>query len=435
MGKRLIIVLILLAAVAIFFVSREFNDRNSSFSLLDQIEERQVIGVLNLNELLDNGRSISKRFRTFGIADQYLNEVSNVMKDAGLRLDKVFYSLETRNKYKRSVYFEITNQEKLRNTFSEFSTFHQLTQDSLDTSLHYSREYNIAIRIQDKWIELIQGDISELEHNPMLSKTARDLLEKGHFFSLNPTEQHKFDSLEYITGDYHYDSILTIEGSWYCARKDKHPIQIEDKKLMYYPTDEDLISAHLNVNRESWKKYQNTYLQEKLENTFSKGMIDYPKLSKHWDGQFAFNFGGKKTIQTEKIVTEFDENFNSIEKTIIQTDTIRDVGFVFSSNDAEALHEELLNQKNIKLKDGYTHIALLPPLNSNYQNDQLIVSAGDNELVEQKVENVFQFNFYSSELDINASAKSEKHHLNFHLEIVPQVQGKIKWNELVNLFL
>ena len=435
MSKRLIILFIALVAVAIFFLLRQCSDKSESFSLLDQIEERQVLGVINLSELLTDGKSISNRFRTFGLAEQYFNEVSDVLNKSGIRLDKVFYSLETRNTYKRSIYFEVTDQEQLRKTFEDFSDFYKLTQDSLDTSIYHSKEYGIAIRIKKEWMELIQGDLNDLSHRPSLSNTARNLLEEEYFFVLNPTEKITFDSLEFITGNYHYDSILTIEGSWFCNRSDNHPVQQKSDKINIYSTDKNVISAYLNVSREDWERYKNPYLKEKLENAYSKGMIDYPGLSKHWTGQFAFNFGGKKTISTETTVTEFDENFNQIEKTVLQTDTVRDVGFVFSSNDPKALHLELLNQSNIKTKNGETYIALLPPLTSNYQEDQLILSGSNKKPTVLSARDVLHFKFSSSQLNIIVNARADKKELKYRLELTPQVAGKIKWNELLNVFL
>lgn len=435
MSKRLVILFIALLSVAVFFISRLFSDRNETFSLLDQVEERQVLGVININELIKDGKSISNRFRTFGLAEQYFNEVSDVLKDAGIRLDKVYYSLETRQSYKRSLYFEITDQKKLRNTLEEFKSFYELTQDALDTSIYFSKEYSIAIRIQKQWMELIQGDMNHLKHHPSLSNTARHLLEKEYFFVLNPTENNKFDSLEYIVGNYHYDSILTIEGSWFCNKTGNHPVQKNSGEISIYPTDEDVISAFLNVNREAWEKYHNPYLKEKLENAYSKGMIDYPNLSKHWTGQLAFNFGGKKIITTKTIVTEFDENFNQIEKSVLQTDTVRDVGFVFSSNDPEALYQELLSQGNIKTKKGATYIALLPPLKAGYKENHLILSANDKNTSLLKANNLFEFELLSSQLNLKATAISEKNQLNYQLEIIPQVAGKINWTALLSVFL
>jgi hypothetical protein len=435
MYKKLIIVFIAMFAIAIFFVSRQSSDRNDSFSLLDQIEERQIIGVFNLNKLLTDGLFMSDRFRTFGLAESYFEEVSSVLKNSGLRLDKVYYSLETRKKYKRSLYFQITNQEKLKNTFNEFSAFYELERDSLDTSIYYSKEYSIAIRIENQWIEVIQGNVSDLDHKPSLSSSARSLLREEHFFIINPTDKAAFDSLEYITGNYHFDSILTIEGSWFCNRAEDHPVQLNKNKISVYPTSEDIISAYLNVNRERWQHYQNDYLKGSFENAYSKGMIDYPRLSELWTGQFAFNFGGIKTMKTKTVVTEFDENFNQIEKTVIQQDTVRDVGLVFSSNNPEQLHQELLNQKNIKSKNGSTYIGLLPPMKPTFLKDELILGASLKRSKLIPSNDILQFTFKSSQLNIEANAITETNHLKYRIQLIPQVSGRIKWGELLNVFL
>ncbi len=435
MYKKLIIVFVTLLTVALFFVARQSGDRSNSFSILDQIEERQVLGVFNLNQLLNDGRSISDRFRTFGLAESYFKEVSSTLKNAGIRLDKVYYSLETRDKFKRSLYFQVTNREKLKSTFDEFSAFYELERDSMDTSIYFSKEYNIAIRINDHWMELIQGDLDDLGHSPSLSQTARKLLKEKHFFILNPTANKEFDSLEYIVGNYHYDSILTIEGSWFCKRGKDHPVQLNKNEISVYTTSEDVILAYLNVNRERWKQYENDYLKGRLENAYSRGMINYPRLSELWSGQFTFNFGGIKTMKTKTMVTEFDENFNQVEKTVIQEDTLRDVGLIFSSSNPEELHEELLKQKNINSKNGSTYIALLPAMNPSFLKDELVLGVSPKSSRRIPADDIIQFTFKSSQLNIKANANSENNHLKFRIQIIPQVSGRIKWSEILNVFI
>ncbi len=435
MHKKLIIIFVALLTIAIFFVARQSSERINSFSILNQIEERQVLGVFNLNQILNDGRSISDRFRTFGLAESYFKEVSNVLKNAGIRLDKVYYSLETRDTFKRSIYFQVTNKQKLKSTFDEFSAFYELERDSLDTSMYFSKEYNIAIRIKDHWIELIQGDLDKLEHSPSLSNTARKLLKEERFFILNPTANKEFDSLEYIVGNYHYDSILTLEGSWFCKRGKDHPVQLNKNEISIYPTNEDVISAYLNVNRERWGQYENEYLKGRLENAYSRGLINYPRLSELWSGQFAFNFGGINTMKTKTMVTEFDENFNQIEKTVIQEDTVRDVGLIFSSSDPKELYEELLKQKNINSKNGSTNVGLLPAMNPSFLENELIIGAIPKSSRRIPADDIIEFTFKSSQLNIKANATSEVNHLKFQIQIIPQVSGRIKWSELVNLFL
>lgn len=426
--------MVILAGV-VFFVSRQNTSEKNTFSLLDQVEERQVMGVFNMHKLLSDAKLISKKFKTVGLAQLYFDKVSEVMKNAGLRLDKVYYSAETRGVYKRSIYFEIVDKDALQSTFRNFSSFYELKQDSLDTSIYTSSKFNIAIRFSSNWLELVQGDISKLEHSPSLSKSARKLIKENHFFLLNPTERDSISASEYIVGDYSYDSILSINGSWYCNKTAAHPVQMKDSIINIYPTGEKIIEAYLNVDRKQWDGYDNKYLKDKLENAYSKGLINYTRLSELWSGQFSFSYGGVKTLKTKTIVSEFDENFNSIEKTIVQTDTVRDVGFVFSSTDPELLHEELINQSNIKSKNGYTHIALLPPLKPRFLSENLILSASLKEPSLSRTDMVLFFTFNSSQININASSSSDKNRLNFKIKFIPQVSGKIKWSELINLFL
>jgi hypothetical protein len=435
MYKKLVIIFVVILAGAVFFVSRQNTHEKNTFSLLDQVEERQVMGVFNMHELLSDAKSISKKFKTVGLVQLYFDKVSDVMKNAGLRLDKVYYSIETRGVYKRSIYFQIIDQDALQSTFRNFSNFYELKQDSIDTSIYTSSEFNIAIRFNNNWLELVQGDLDRLEHNPSLSESARKLIKENHFFIFNPTDKDSMNASEYIVGDYNYDSILSIQGSWYCNKTAGHPVQMKDSKINIYPTGEKIIQAYLNVDREQWGQYDNKYLKDKLEKTYSKGLINYPRLSELWSGQFSFSFGGIKTLKTKTIVSEFDENFNPIEKTIIQTDTVRDVGFIFSSSDPKALHGELLNQSNIKSKKGDTYIALFPPLKPRFTTENLILSASSKEPTLSTIDKVISFTFNSSQLNIKAISSTKKNRLNYKIELIPQVSGKIKWSELINLFL
>ncbi len=434
MYKKLVLIFIAALSVTIFFVVRTVNKKDS-FSLVEQMEERQVMGVFNLTQLINDGKSIGQKLKTFGLAEMYFDQVAETLKNSGLRLDKVYYSLETRQTFKRSIYFEIIDQKSLRSTVNDFTSFYYMEQDSLDTSIYFSEEYNIALRIEKDWLEIIQGDISDLEQHLGISNTAKQLLEKEHFFILNPTKNKQFDSLEYIFGNYDYDSILTISGEWYCNRSNDHPVQIANEKIAYYPTDENVISAFLNVDRTRWEEYKNEYLQERLESAYSNGMFDYPSMSEHWMGQFAFNFGGKKEHITTKIVTEFDENFNQIERKVTETDSIRDVGFVFSTNDAVKLHKELLNQSNIEEKKGDTYIALLPPLKPQYSDERLLLSTAEKEIEIREVNEVMNFDFQSSQLDATFSANTKQNTLYFNFQLIPKVSGKVKFDEILNVFL
>lgn len=436
MYKKLVVISILVFGGIVIFLTRPFERFVDRFELIDQVEERQFVGVFNMTKLLDDAKTISTKLKTFGLAEQYFSEVTKTMKQSGLRLDKVYYSLETRDTLKRSLYFEIVDRAALESTFRNFSNFYDLRQDSIDTSLYVAQEENLAIRFEEKWVELIQGDISQLKHTPGLSSTARQLLEEEHFFAFNPTPSKHFDSLEYITGTYSYDSIFTIEGEWMYLRSNDHPVQSKAKNINYYPTEETIIEAFLNVDRKAWKNYENKFLANRLEKIYSVGMFDYAALSENWEGQFAFDFGGQQLIENKTTVTEFDENFNQIEKTIVKTDTMRDVGFVFSSTNAEKLHQELINQPNIEEKKGSTYIALLPPLHPVYKPEHLALAAGEKPVSQKNTnDKVAHFQFLSPQLNIISDAKTEGQVLQFKFEIIPQTSEKFKPGEIVNVFI
>lgn len=436
MIKKLVIISIILFALVLVIITQPFAKEEDEFSLIDQIEERQLMGVFNMTEFLADAKEISTKLKTFGLAEQYFTEVTETMKQSGLRLDNVYYSIESRNTLKRSLYFEIVDRPSLESTFRNFSLFFDLEQNEKDTCLYIAKENNIAIRIESEWVEVIQGDLSNLTHQPKMCKTVRSLLHEKYFYILNTGASSQLDSLEYIAGNYQYDSTFLLSGTWTYRYSTEHPVKPNKDSLYYYPTNENLIEAFLNIDRTAWDSYHNDYLKERLERIADMGLFDYASWSKNWNGQFAMNYGGDQFIKQTKVITEFDEFFNQVERTVETLDTIKDVGVTFSTTTPEYLHKEIVKQSNIEQKNGATYIGLLPPLSPRYLAQHLVLSSGNNELeVKSTGNNVSQFVVNTPQLSVKFNAFHEGSDVNFNFSVVPKTDNRIKVSDLINLFL
>ncbi|WP_107037312.1 hypothetical protein [Brumimicrobium mesophilum] len=369
MNKKLkvtIAILILLFGVVTLILFLRSQPTKEKFHLINQVSEADIAYHADLDEVLDDiiqYNSEVKRSLTNKVA---LNKLKNQLNNSGLDNKHIFITHSFKDKGTTSIYAEILDSTAFNSTFNQLRTL--LSLKSLKYSIGYfiSENKRTSIEKHEQYVKFNFGKGAEnaltvQETKPSVFFTQQ--LEKVNDGIINTTGTPKLDSTDYATFTYSYGNEFNLTIDWNVS--ENPPLQLKNNQsVQLYPTSLKMIRAITNVDIEHAKKHLNQNLKDLILIQFKKLPVSAQELLKIWTGQSSIQMGGKIAQETVQITTEFDDDFNQVEKRIVKVDSILNIGLYWATSQPSQTLELLNKLPNVNFEKDKLQIALLPSLNT-----------------------------------------------------------------------
>ncbi|RYM35627.1 hypothetical protein ERX46_01155 [Brumimicrobium glaciale] len=418
---------ILIGMVAlIFYFSKQ--KKEEQFQLIDHVSETDIAYHANFIELLDEAIQYNSKVEKSITNNIALSEIKSTLLKSGLKLEKTYFTFSISEEKYSSFYMEIVDSSLFEDAFTKLSSFFNIKPLKEKSNLYISGNTAISAEKHPKYIKLNFGNgalnaLSDKKSKPGLF--FKKLLEKSNFGIINTTGTPHIDSTDYATFFYNYNNDLSLTMDWKVAKN--HPIQFNSETgIEIYPTRKKNVQAFINFDKEHLISTINPFLKDKSTLILAKLPAVAKELLELWNGKTSIQMGGKSTYETIQIITEFDDDFNQVEKKIVKIDSIPDVGIYWGSNQPAESLALIYQLPNVKSDKDKMQIALLPSLNTKTENNSIKANTQKNDFKNQELKQIFYLNVNIPGIigELKAEKTSEN---NLRLQLVLK-----DWNALRN---
>lgn len=409
----------------LLFDAAENNKNVADFNIIDHIDERAINGKLDVKRMINDAEQLRNFFKSQGFQRHYWQQTMDFIARSGLDLGQTYYTYDLENEGPLTIYSAIDDPNAFTTALDELKSIFDMKRAAESPNRFHSSTADFQLMLGARHVEFAIGNTPDHADTSQssISKHCAQLLKEGHAFIINPHGTPPLDSMDYIAGDYHWDSSLNIQLNWYIEGQ-KHPLQPHPEKMHQYPPANDaLIDGFLNIDQHQWSDYDNTFLNKNMKALNHQSAID-GLLSDHWNGQLAFQYGGTTTQERLKITADFDENFNRIQDTTIIRDTIKNAGMIVATEAPQALYEWISKQDYASASTDELQIALLPPFRHiRVDKQHLYLAASEQNFDRQKTSRIAHFHFQDEQFELTITAKNANDkEVAFTLEWTPHTE-------------
>ncbi|MEX2483969.1 MAG: hypothetical protein WED10_05410 [Brumimicrobium sp.] len=402
---------ILLCVIFYIFYSKDTNEK-STFKLVEHVPERQVVGHLNILKLLNDGKKVNRELKLSGFIF-YLNQVEEQLLNSGLKIESSYFTYSDKIG-EAALYIEIDKKEKCDTFLKKFVNFYELEKEGAS---YTSSEERVGVHDFGNYLVFSWGVFSKtdkpvLSHNDFRNKS----LINDNTFLINPQGKDSIHKSEFIKTSYLLDSTLSFTGDWIVGSG--QPFASKRDTISVYPSAKKELFLAVNLDKTTFENYQNEWLKNKFEKWIQKLNINYNEFWSIWNGVMSLQHGGESTLEKVTITTEYDENFNQIEKKNITKTKVKDLGVILGCGSPTNMYSFIKAQKNVKIKGKELYFPLSPPLKKTFLEESLVLSSGLKDVLPKasdeiiKVEGIFSGFWF----ELNGH-KTSKEKFNFQLEM------------------
>ncbi len=409
----------------------------TDFDIVDHIDEQSVNGKLDVKRIINDAEALRNFFKTRDLSRHYWQQTIDFIARSGLDMSQTYYTYDLINQGPLILYATIEDPSAFSTALDEMKSIFELKSSAEAHNRLYSKHSNLQLVLSARHIKIKLGKNAHKPDTlkPSISEHCAELLREGYTFVINPHGKPPLDSKDYITGQYKWDSILNIQFNWH-VNDQPHPLQAHTEKIhAYSPSVDALMTGFLNLNTNSWNQYDNSFLHKKMDVFNRQSKADH-FLAEHWKGQFAFHYGGSTTQERLDITSDFDENFNRIQDTVIIRDTIKNAGIIIASESPEALYQSISKQNYADVSSDELQIALLPPFRHIHLDQKhLYLAVSEQNFNRRSETRIGYFYFEDQQFRLNIVAKTvATNHVAINLEWKPQT-ATIKASNFLRNFI
>lgn len=361
------------------------TQKKSPFKLIDQVEEREVAFHADLTKVFLESEKYSKEAKLTLTKRVITGQVKQQLLKSGLKLNETYITYALYGNNMSSFYAEIHDTLLFEQAFNRLSEYFSLVPSEDDPFFYYSSSADLSIEKHSKYVKVNWGKQAALE-KPNKGKKASQLfksvLHSPSFGVINTTGTASLDSNNYATFTYEYNKDLRLTANWKVTKN--HPLQLDQKTIPIYPSQKNNVQAYSNINIENLKQKINPFLKQKGIEYMEKLPKAAQELLELWNGQASLQMGGKTTKETVQYVTEFDDEFNQIERKVVKIDSLPDLGFYWGTNQPKKSVDALLRMPNVKMQRDQLQLALFPPLTIKQESSYITATTTNVDFKKEK---------------------------------------------------
>lgn len=414
------IIIILLGVVALIFFLKNKSSK-TKFQLINQVSEADIAYHTDLIEVLDDVIQYNSEVEQSLANKVALNRFKDELLNSGLNNDHVFITHSFKNLGITSFYVEILDSAAFSLTFNQLSALLKLSPIKDSIGYYISKNKKVSVEKHVQYVKFNFGKGAELALSEKSSKPSQfftQQLEKSNSGLINTTGTPFVDSTDYATFSYSYDKKVVLNIDWNVSKN--HPLQTNKNKVVQlYPTQKKNVKVITNLDLEKLQANINPFLKEIGEKQLNKLPVSARELLKIWTGKASMQMGGKTAQETIQFVTEFDDDFNQVERKIIKVDSIPNIGFYWSTNESSRTLELLDKLPNVKFENDKLQIALLPSLVTKKNDKSIKASSRKADYVEKSPKQIIQLSVDTEGLKGTLTVENknkETVHIHFTLE-------------------
>ncbi|RFC55583.1 hypothetical protein [Brumimicrobium aurantiacum] len=397
---KFISAVIITSAVVAFFVYFLKNKNDRPFQLINQVEQANIIYHANLEEMVDEAilfnNNVTKKIG-LGIL---LGKIKNTLETSGIKSENAFLTHDFYQGNATTLYAEITDQKAFEKSFELLATLFQLDTFNQNPSLFLSKNLPISAVVKERYIKLTYGNTLPesiaINQNPLNSFFKNTLSTQG-IGIINTANKSTLDSTDFATFSYTSNDDFQLFIDW--QTKGPHPLKKHQDSVLIYNSEKNVIQSFFNVDSKHFKRYSNSYLSDLgyqfIDNFDSK----WAELLSQWTGNASIQLGGREVKKKVQYITEFDDNFNQIEKEVITIDSVLDIGIFWESKEIESALNTVFKLPNVNQEKDKLHIALLPPLETEISAKNVKAAINLNKFKKFSSPNILQLSITSPELN------------------------------------
>ncbi|GEM_PF-7050700 len=421
----------------LLFNAARIDKKVTDFNIVDHIDEQSINGKLDVKRIINDAKALKNFFKTQGLSRHYWQQTLDFISRSGLDLSQTYYTYDLINQGPLTLYSTIDDPSAFSTALDEMKSVFNLKSNAEAPNRFYSKESNLQLVLGTRHIEVRMGKNAHKPDTvkPSISKHCAQLLKNGYTFIINPQGIPPLDSMDYITGQYKWDNMLNIQFNWH-VKDQPHPFQVHTEKIhAYNPSEDALMNGFLNLNTNTWNQYDNSFLHKKMD-ALNRQPRANNLLTENWKGQLAFHYGGSTTQERFNITSDFDENFNRIQDTVIIRDTMKNAGIIIASESPETLYESISKQDYVDASSDKLQIALLPPFRHIHLDQKHLYLAASKQNFNRRLESrIAHLQFEDQQFRLSIEAKPvATNHVTINLEWEPHT-STIKASSFLRNFI
>ncbi|MDX1651215.1 MAG: hypothetical protein R3277_01910 [Brumimicrobium sp.] len=373
MNLRLTVIFFtLFFGVSLFLYFQGGSERKSDFRLSDYVSDQQVMVRLDLRQILNDVKNVRDKSDVQIPFIFYLDAFQKELENSGLNLEQCYFTHSIKED-KSYFYFEIVNPELKVKFLRDLTELYDFRFEK-DSTLSFSSELNLGIFSSEKFVVFYRGPFDQFEAftesiKPIKHPFRDSLLSVSNRLVFDPQGMDTIVRSDFMVIDYEYTGFLKFTGEWYA--REGVPLARASDSIHFHPTSENELSVFLNLSTAALSDYKNPWLENLFKKGFQKISFDWSKFSSHWNGIFSLHYGGEVKIEETHVETYFDENFNTMEKEVINTVSVPDLGIILGTSQPAEMLNWLKVQPNVSFKKKSLFVPLSPELSFNYHEDNL----------------------------------------------------------------
>lgn len=350
------------------------------FKLINEVQESDLVFHADLTQFFHDFEKYSKG-NEMKFTDRLITgQVKQQLLKSGLKLKETYLTYSIYKQQTGSFYAEIEDTSLFEVAFERFSSYFDLENSDTYPLFYISQSVDLSIEKHPRYVKVNWGKHAKesIPNNEnLLSEFSKKLLTSTNSGFINILGTPTLEISDYAIFTYEYDKDFELTMNWNVT--ESHPLQLNHKTIPVYPSQKNKVQAYSNINIEQIQEYNNPHLTQIGTGLFEKLPSAVKEMLRLWNGQASLQMGGKHAVESIQYVTEFDDDFNQIEKKISTIDSIPDLGFYWGTSLPKESFELLKRLPNVKVHNNHLQMALFPPLNIKQETLALKATSKDDD--------------------------------------------------------
>src|SRR5690554_4477055 len=292
----------------------------SEFVLMDHVSESDVVYRCDFSIVLKDAIQFNSQVLESIPNHIALNKIKSEITKAGLGLKNSFICYQHYPKNYYSIYWKIVAPEQFEKAMKKFASTLNLEQIKNNPTQYLSKNDFFSVQIYGEYVQLNIGNGAVealVDKQRRLSQEAKELLNKVGTGIIKIDTNALSEKVNYASFNYDLTKDFQLTAAWWLPKTIEMRGQ-ENEDLAVYDTKKDQLIINSNININHVSSLLPFWVNSAIEKELTQLPDVFQLIFKDWNGIASFRWGEKTTKKTVKYITEFDENFNSIEKEVVQ---------------------------------------------------------------------------------------------------------------------